>query len=232
MGKKNLYLFCQKKNIYLYLYLYGSMQLYVCIWLQDLKVHHLYNSRILTYYTIKLKFFIMKILFLKYSFNVALNNYFLSLNEVKFVKLTAETLFQYKMVTTHFLINALQPDQPPIHLCCHLSMLNAISMFSSMLQACNYKRAYSLLSHEWWDLPFMWDEGLCIYGTPGVPNNFPYKRGAKLNVMFVPFLFLFSRFLYKSINNKRFFFLLFFLLLKYVFIHLLMSNLYAKYSCF
>ena len=21
--------------------------------------------------------------------------------------------------------------------------------------------------------PFMWDEGVCIYGTPGVHNNFP-----------------------------------------------------------
>ena len=110
---------------------------------------------------------------MKNSFNVALNNYFLLLNEVKFVKLTAETLFQYKMVTTHFLINALQPDQPPIHLCCHLSMLNEISMFSSVLQACNY------------------------------------KRGANLNVTFVPFLFQFSRFLYNIINNKRNFFSLF-----------------------
>ena len=110
---------------------------------------------------------------MKNSFNVALNNYFLSLNEVKFVKLTTETLFQYETVTTHFLINALQPDQPPIHLCCHLSMLNAISMFSSVLQACNY------------------------------------KRGANLNVTFVPFLFQFSRFLYNIINNKRIFFSLF-----------------------
>ena len=22
----------------------------------------------------------------------------------------------------------------------------------------------------------MWDEGVCIYGTPGVPNNFPNKQ--------------------------------------------------------
>ena len=24
------------------------------------------------------------------------------------------------------------------------------------------------------DLPFMWEEGVCIYGIPEVPNNFPY----------------------------------------------------------
>ena len=31
-------------------------------------------------------------------------------------------------------------------------------------------------SHElnlWWDPPFMWEEGVRIYGTPGMPNNFP-----------------------------------------------------------
>ena len=24
-----------------------------------------------------------------------------------------------------------------------------------------------------WDPPFMWEEGVCIYSTPGVHNNFP-----------------------------------------------------------
>ena len=30
--------------------------------------------------------------------------------------------------------------------------------------------------HEFnqWDLPFMWKEGTCIYGSLGVHNNFPY----------------------------------------------------------
>ena len=31
----------------------------------------------------------------------------------------------------------------------------------------------SLLSHEWWDPPFIWEEGARIYGTSGVHNNFP-----------------------------------------------------------
>ena len=33
--------------------------------------------------------------------------------------------------------------------------------------------AYSLLSHEWWVPLFMWEEGVRIYDTPKIPNNFP-----------------------------------------------------------
>ena len=30
--------------------------------------------------------------------------------------------------------------------------------------------------NSWWDPPFMWEEETRIYGTPGVPNNFPKFR--------------------------------------------------------
>ena len=52
--------------------------------------------------------------------------------------------------------------------------------------------------HEFyqWDPPFMWKEGVCIYGTPGVHNNFSFVRESLVSVgaqlmweyLYIPYL--------------------------------------------
>ena len=36
------------------------------------------------------------------------------------------------------------------------------------------------------DPPFMWEEGVRIYGTPGVPNNFPYLSNKEIPISLLP----------------------------------------------
>ena len=41
-----------------------------------------------------------------------------------------------------------------------------------MLTSSSHMNSGSHSLNSWWDLPFMWEEGVRIYDTPGVPNNF------------------------------------------------------------
>ena len=63
--------------------------------------------------------------------------------------------------------------------------------------------AYSLLSHEWWVplIKFMVGpsiyvrEGVCIYGTPKVSNNFPMELTNRVNA-YINYLLLCINYLY------------------------------------
>ena len=114
---------------------------------------------------------------------MALNNYFLLLNKEKSknctVKLTAETLFQYATVPTpkyHLLIS----DQITSHYCVVRLLINAFQPDQLPTHLCQ------------------------MQFRPFPPRCKPVtaRGGANLNAMFVPFIFLFSRFLYKSINKQ------------------------------